>query len=406
MTSTAHEPGPAALAAALTLEGHLRSAVWADAFATVPRHHFIPRFIVREGAGYRTLSGDEPRDRDEWLSVVYSDDSLVTQDRPHAAGHLLPSGEPLRVPTSSSTMPSLMARMLEALDIAHGMRVLEIGTGTGYNAALLSHRLGDSNIVSIDIDRRLVDRAARRLAQLGLAPMLVAGDGAHGAPDHGPYDRIISTAAVPEIPHAWIRQLAPGGKILANLRGELAGGTVCLLSKADEDDEVIGPVLDLGGHFMWLRPDVDDPHLPHEHMSPESRRRTPDRTTTALDPRDVALIDESFRFLLQLELRGVTALRTAAAYDGTTGEERDAVVVNASEGSRAECFVDPGPDGRWRVIQSGPRRLWDAVESTQRLWDALDAPAPDRFGVVANGSTQFVWLDDDDGWYRWALPLV
>jgi len=59
---------------------------------------------------------------------------------------------------------------------------------------------------------------------------------------NAPYDRIIATAAVPEIPLAWINQLAPGGKILANLRGELAGGTLCSLTK-DSDDEVIGPVL-------------------------------------------------------------------------------------------------------------------------------------------------------------------
>lgn len=406
MTATSREHGPTALAVALTDEGHLSSPAWAEAFAGIPRHHFVPRFVLREGDGYRTLSGDDPRDRDEWLSAVYSDDSLVTQDRPHAAGHLLPSGVPLRVPTSSSTMPSLMARMLEALDIEDGMHVLEIGTGTGYNAALLSHRLGAANVVSIDIDPGLVDVAAHRLALLGLAPTLVAGDGVHGAPAHGPYDRIISTAAVPAIPYAWIQQLAPGGKILANLRGDLAGGTVCLLTKPDADDEVIGPVLALGGHFMWLRPDLDDPHLPHEHGPPPSRPRTTGRTTTALDPRRIAPTDGSFRFLLQLALRGVTDLRTATVHDPTAREQRDAVVVTASDGSRAECFVDPGLDGRWRVVQVGQRRLWDAIESTQRLWAALDAPAPDRFGVVANESTQFVWLDDDDGWYRWALPLV
>jgi protein-L-isoaspartate O-methyltransferase len=273
----------AALVATLAAEGHLRSTEWAKAFAATPRHLFTPEIIVTTPDGHRRLSDDNPASRQEWLSAVYSDESLVTQDKPHAAGRLRPSGEPLRVPTSSSTMPSLMARMLEALDVDDGMQVLEIGTGTSYNAALLSNRLSDRNVVSIDIDPMLVDQAAHRLTQLGYTPTLIPGDGAAGAAEHGPYDRIIATAAIPEIPIAWIQQLKPGGKILANLRGDLAGGTLCLLSKEDDEDEVIGPILPIGGHFMWLRPNVDDPHRPHEY-TPPTQRGTTSRTTTNLNP--------------------------------------------------------------------------------------------------------------------------
>ena len=107
-----------------------------------------------------------------------------------------------------------MVEMLEALDLRDGHRVLEIGTGTGYNAALLSHRLGGEHVVSIDIDPDLVRTAEQRLKELGHFPTLVTGDGQAGVPDHGPYDRIIATCAVPEIPLAWIEQLAPGGQCL------------------------------------------------------------------------------------------------------------------------------------------------------------------------------------------------
>ncbi|MBV9162615.1 MAG: methyltransferase domain-containing protein, partial [Pseudonocardiales bacterium] len=126
-----------------------------------------------------------------------------------------------------------MVEMLEALDVRDGHRVLEIGTGTGYNAALLSHRLGGENVVSIDIDPGLIQMSRRRLEELGYAPTLVAGNGLAGVPDHGPYDRIIATCAVPEVPLAWIEQLAPGGAMLINVRGEVAG-VLCLLSKQDD----------------------------------------------------------------------------------------------------------------------------------------------------------------------------
>lgn len=402
--TTDWEPRLAGLVAALTDGGHLHSTEWVTAFTATPRHVFTPEIIITTPDGYRLLSGDDSASRQEWLSAVYSDESLVTQDKPHAAGHLVRSGEPLRVPTSSSTMPSLMARMLEALDIDNGMRILEIGTGTGYNAALLSHRLGDGDVVSIDIDPCLVEQAAHRLAQLGYTPTLRVGDGADGAAEHGPYDRIIATAAVPDIPIAWVQQLKPGGKILANLRGDLAGGTLCLLSKEHDDDEVIGPILPIGGDFMWLRPNVDDPHRHHDHL-PTTQRGTTSRTTTNLDPADIPIDDAGFRFLLQLQLHAAQALWRGPAFDPVTRNEHDAVTVTAADGSRAEAFTGQEA-GRHRVSQTGPRRIWDTVETTHHLWRDLGQPAPDKFGVVANDSTQFAWFGNDDSWHRWPLPLV
>lgn len=385
--------------------GDLRSKEWIDAFVATPRHVFTPQITLTTPHGYRQISGVEPAEADEWLSLIYSDDSLVTQDKPHAAGHTLPGGQPLRVPTSSSTMPSLMARMLEALDIHDGQRVLEIGTGTGYNAALLSHRLGEANVVSIDLDPGLVDHAQQRLADLGYHPTLIAADGATGAVEYGPYDRIIATAAVPEIPLAWIKQLTPGGRILANLRGDLAGGTLCLLTKDGPDDEVIGPILPIGGHFMWLRPEPDDPHRPHEH-TPAPQRGTTSRTTTRVDPTGIPVDDEGFRFLLQLQLHGARSLHPGPAFDPNIRDERSAVIATAADGSHAEGFADPEPDGTHRITQSGPRRIWDTVEATHRLFDNLNQPTPDKFGVVANDSTQFVWFGNDDSWHQWPLPLV
>ncbi|MGQ0779178.1 MAG: methyltransferase domain-containing protein [Pseudonocardiales bacterium] len=131
-------------------------------------------------------------------------------------------------PPSSSSMPTVMAGMLEALDLQPGHRVLEIGTGTGHNAALLCHRVGPQNVVSVELDPSLADAARRALAGLRLNPAVHAGDGSAGLAAAAPFDRIIATAAADHIPPAWISQLAPGGVILIDLRGSLSGSLLRL----------------------------------------------------------------------------------------------------------------------------------------------------------------------------------
>ncbi|MBV9030264.1 MAG: methyltransferase domain-containing protein [Pseudonocardiales bacterium] len=101
---------------------------------------------------------------------------------------------------SSTSMPALMTRMLEALDIRDGHDVLEIGAGTGYNAALLSHRLGDQHVFAVDIEPTLIRLVRERLAKIGYHPTLVTADGADDLPEHAPYDRVITTCSVSAVP--------------------------------------------------------------------------------------------------------------------------------------------------------------------------------------------------------------
>jgi protein-L-isoaspartate O-methyltransferase len=188
------------LVAELTTSGVLQSAEWWAAFERVPRHVFVPRyFLDREHNGsYVTIDSANPAQRDEWLRAVYTDETLITQlngDRTDAH-----SGVVSGIPTSSSTMPGLMALMLEALDVGEGMRVLEIGTGTGYNSALLCERLGSELVTSIDVDETLVASARKRLEGLGYVPALAAADGACGYPAKAPYDRTLATVALPHVP--------------------------------------------------------------------------------------------------------------------------------------------------------------------------------------------------------------
>ena len=112
------------------------------------------------------------------------------------------------------SQPYVVAAMSEALDVAPGHKVLEVGTGSGYQAAILAHLA--KTVFSIERYRTLAETARARLAELGIANVTVlVGDGAEGAPDYAPFDRIIVTAATPEIPSALLEQLTTGGILIA-----------------------------------------------------------------------------------------------------------------------------------------------------------------------------------------------
>ncbi len=386
-----------ALADNLAERGVLHSPVWRAAVEQTPRHLFIP-------AGISTTAPDlvaQEASVNAWLDQVYSDLTIVVQRR--ARSSQATDRVNATLPTSSSTMPSLMVEMLEALELHDGHRVLEIGTGTGYNAALLCHRLGAERVVSIDIDPDLVGAAKRRLEELGHSPTLVVGDGLNGVANHGPYDRIIATCAVPEVPQEWINQLAPGGAMLINVRGEIAG-VLCLLSKQSEGDEVIGSVVRSDGNFMWLRRDLNSPFRDEEYSTVIGAKKVA-RRLTALSPAGI-LEDKNFLWLLQLELPGLRMICSTEVFDPLNKASRPGVLMYSEDGSHAQVINEPENDGRHRVIQGGCGRLWDTAETAHEWWIRLGNPDPCRFSVVANSTIQFVSLDGDTNWLRWPLPLV
>src|ERR1700729_65451 len=160
----------------------IRDEPIAAALRDVPRHLFLPHLPPEE---------------------AYLDDAIVTKR--DAEGQ----------PISSSSQPAIMAIMLDQLDLAPGQRVLEIGAGTGYNAALISHIVGPSGtVVSVDIDPELVQTAREHLARAGFGAVTVTcADGAGGDPGHAPYDRIIATVGVSDLAPAWLAQAVPRGRI-------------------------------------------------------------------------------------------------------------------------------------------------------------------------------------------------
>ncbi len=172
------------------------------------RHRLLETFYVTEPGAPRPRRIDhDPDDPDsEHLDLIYTDRSLVTR---------MEDGWP----TSSTSQPSLVARMLELLDLEPGMSVLEIGTGTGYNAALLAELVGGQRlVVSVDIAQDVVAQTRRLLAAAAYDDVvLVCRDGFEGAAEHGPFDRIVATVACPDLSPHWGEQLAPDGEMLIPL---------------------------------------------------------------------------------------------------------------------------------------------------------------------------------------------
>lgn len=223
-TNPAFEAARRTLADRLWAEGSLRTDAVRAAVEAVPREVFVQQGVLlpTEDARWKSVTADRLGPQGS-ADLVYRDDSLVTQ----LNGHITVADIDAPVagfPTASSTMPSLVASMIEDLEVVPGMNVLELGTGTGYSTSLLTELVGEDQVTSIEVDPALAERAEKSLNEIGLAPWTYPGDGFLGYPPRAPYDRVIATFAVRRIPYAWVRQSRPGGIILATV-GAWAYGT-------------------------------------------------------------------------------------------------------------------------------------------------------------------------------------
>src|SRR5690625_879586 len=203
------EPGPEDLTRIATPQG-------GDAFHAAPREHFIPAAAWADPPG--SAPGywiDHTTAPDTWRRAVYDDTVIVTQIDDGATELTAESAPQATNFTSSNSAPSNAAEFLDLLDAYPGDRILEIGTGTGWTAALLAARLGDGNVTTVEVDDQIAKQASANLDRAGYSPNLVVGDGAQGWPQGEPYDRVHVTCGVREIPYAWVQQTRPGGIIVA-----------------------------------------------------------------------------------------------------------------------------------------------------------------------------------------------
>jgi protein-L-isoaspartate O-methyltransferase len=322
------------LAAELT--GKIPTA-WAGAFNAVDRAAFIPARIWV----YDDRNEPQPLDRDtdpqRWRQVVYSDTAIMTQFDNGATVWPDTTGDH---PTSSASQPSLVLDMLASLDAQDRHRVLEIGTGTGYNAALLATRLGDRAVSTIEIDATVALQARTNLATSGYTPTVITGDGAAGYPAGAPYDRVIATASVRpgELPYAWVDQTRPGGIIVTPWGPDYHNGVTTRLWVY----EVVGEFS--GALTVGLL-------VPHCHKIVEE------------DPED------EYHHHVRIHDCATGSWATVDVYRGSTTHP---------------------------VRQHGPRRLWDEVEQAHAWWVHHGRPAYTRFGITVTATEQWAWLDNPD----------
>jgi protein-L-isoaspartate(D-aspartate) O-methyltransferase len=217
---------------ALCSQGWIASEPVRQAFLTVPRERFLPGRPLRE---------------------VYRDVAIPTRFDPQG------------FPTSSSSQPAIMAAMLERLDLRPGQRVLEIGAGTGYNAALLKELVGArGRVVSVELDPAVAREARAALKRSGHRVRVVVGDGRDGRPDGAPYDRIVATASAAELPRPWLDQVVEGG--LVELPLQLPSG-IQMIPTLTRRGAGLRSVTVIAGGFMPLRGAVDEPVTPPPGLS-------------------------------------------------------------------------------------------------------------------------------------------
>lgn len=357
---------------------------WWAALAEVPRHRFVPDtvWIDNAGTGPMLLPLHRSESPDRWLELTYTDDAVITQiddGRPRGPGL---AGA---MPTSSVSSPIIVAVMLAALDAQPGHRVCEIGTGTGYNAALLAHRLGADHVTSIEVDPDIATQARKALTATGYGQVrVVTGDGAGGHRPGAPYDRMIATAAVHRIPYPWVAQTRPGGRILLPWANSYTSALVELT--VDEHGGASGTVVGESS-FMWLR---EQRELRGPVAAVVEDEDQAEISMTSLHP---YWVTADLGAQLAIGQRVPQCQWRYWPYDEQNGTGT-LWLLDFQTRSWAKLIhsTPDASDDEFRVYQAGPRRLWDEVQAAHDWWADRGEPAADRWQFTITPQDQRINL--------------
>ncbi|MFD7665040.1 protein-L-isoaspartate(D-aspartate) O-methyltransferase [Streptomyces sp. NPDC059788] len=367
---------------ALATKGAFRRPWLAQAFDVVDREQFVPsRFWglpAQDNGLYPLLDREE--DEERWRqavwdtsrsAVVQMDDGATALDGP-ARGDF----------TSSVSAMDIAYEKLCHLDLDPGHRVLEIGTASGYNTALLCERVGSARVTTVEVDPALAAWGTGNLKRAGYASVqAVCGDGLAGGPEDwtrsGPYDRVLSTASVRRVPAAWLEQSAEGGLILTPFGTAYANAGLLRLRVADgrAEGRFVG-----SAHYMWARG-----QRPRRVIdAPDSSRRG----ASPLDPAEVLQGSWQQDFAIGLHARDIDYTHRG------DGPDKQVQLWDESGTSVAVVAYDTWwQHGSVRVW--GPRDLWREVVTAYTWWRVHGRPDLPRFGVsVERDGTHRTWLDE------------
>jgi protein-L-isoaspartate O-methyltransferase len=334
---------------------------WREAFAAAPREAFIPPLVWRDENG-TGIPVDRASDPAAWTAMLYDEySSIVTQlDDGTDAGE----GRF----TSSSTMPIVMARMLAHLPGKPEASVIEVGAGTGYNAAVLSHRYRLGRVTTIEVDPALATEAEKALEQAGFgATRVLCGDGVDHLPADLNADALIATCSIAHLPDRWLRAV-PNGTIIAPFYAGWLPAAVLVLHTRNG-----------GARGRFLRNFRFMHARAHRWEGPRPQSAAADHEwVSQLAPWLVTSANEAAAFAVSLKLPGVD-------YRIDEHENRKTLTAwdNAPEQSWAEVAWER-QDAGWSIREAGPRSLWTEAEAGFEHWARLGEPSIDRYIVEAD----------------------
>ncbi|GAA2707563.1 MULTISPECIES: methyltransferase domain-containing protein [Streptomyces] len=340
------EPHAASLAARVTHP----SSRWRTPLARTPRHALVPRWWERDRTGGWVLR-DGPADEARWLEAAYSDKTLVTSVGGLHADLANEGDRPTALPTSSSTLPSLNIQMFRHAQLGDTDTVLHIGTGPGVADCMLAHRLGDKQVISVDVDPYLVEAARTRLHDLGLHPAVLTADGT-GSTLPGDVDAVVATVGVRPIPSGWLAALRPGGRLVTTV----AGTSLIITAAKNEDGSATGRIAWDRAGFMSARPHAA---RPASLLTAALDQRGEDVTT---GPYPVVHVSEAWDLASMLEL-----IAPGIEHDYTETDEGQRIALMAHEDGSWARASGRGDEGT-EVHQGGPRRLWNILDDIRTYW--------------------------------------
>ncbi|MGH3936513.1 MAG: methyltransferase domain-containing protein [Pseudonocardiaceae bacterium] len=360
---------------------------WEALLRDVPRAPFIPDTIwVNDDNGPGFVALSRHADPDGWQAAVAANAPVITQVN---LGAVQP-GQKGRFPSSSCSQPSIVAEMLDALDVRPGQSVLEIGTGTGWNAALLAHRVGaHGRVVTIEVDPHLAEHARRALSSAGYPPLVVTADGLAGYPAGARYDRVISTASIREVvPPAWLDQLRTGGRLVTPWGTDWSNGVMLTLRQGEGGVATGRFSGDLA--FMRIRSQRRALYGWEPEASDIERAQI---STTACRGSDLdrMLNPRKGNFAIGVRLASGCLV---IEWDKHGTLHHNLELDHAATRSWAQLDANLNDPAPFTVRQLGPRKLWDEAEAAYDWWYEQGEPGLDRFGFDIRDERQWVWLDE------------